>query len=110
MDFFVSIAEQGLIYGILALGVYITYKIRDFPDFRGGDHCGIYYTGDETIPYACAFFSGRSTGGNLYGTHPCKMQGKGSAVGYHYDDGAVDDQPLYCRDSECAAVFSGDDI
>lgn len=32
MDFFVSIAEQGLIYGILALGVYITYKILDFPD------------------------------------------------------------------------------
>ena len=32
MDFFVSVAEQGLIYGILALGVYITYKIVDFPD------------------------------------------------------------------------------
>ena len=32
MDFFVSIAEQGLIYGILALGVYSTYKILDFPD------------------------------------------------------------------------------
>lgn len=24
--------EQGFIYGILALGVYITYKILDFPD------------------------------------------------------------------------------
>lgn len=32
MDFFVTIMEQGLIYGILALGVYITYKILDFPD------------------------------------------------------------------------------
>ena len=32
MDFIVTIAEQGLIYGILALGVYITYKILDFPD------------------------------------------------------------------------------
>lgn len=32
MDFTVSILEQGLIYGILALGVYITYKILDFPD------------------------------------------------------------------------------
>lgn len=28
----VTIIEQGLIYGILALGVYITYKILDFPD------------------------------------------------------------------------------
>lgn len=32
MDFAISIIEQGLIYGILALGVYITYKILDFPD------------------------------------------------------------------------------
>lgn len=32
MDFFISILEQGLIYGVLALGVYITYKILDFPD------------------------------------------------------------------------------
>lgn len=32
MDFVISIMEQGLIYGILALGVYITYKILDFPD------------------------------------------------------------------------------
>ena len=32
MDLIVTIIEQGLIYGILALGVYITYKILDFPD------------------------------------------------------------------------------
>ncbi|MEF9942112.1 MAG: ABC transporter permease [Lachnospiraceae bacterium] len=32
MDFMITIIEQGLIYGILALGVYITYKILDFPD------------------------------------------------------------------------------
>ena len=32
MDFIVSILEQGMIYGILGLGVYITYKILDFPD------------------------------------------------------------------------------
>ncbi len=29
---FLGILEQGLIYGIMALGVYITYKILDFPD------------------------------------------------------------------------------
>lgn len=27
-----SVLEQGLIYGLMALGVYITYKILDFPD------------------------------------------------------------------------------
>ena len=28
----ISIFEQGLIYGIMALGIYISYKILDFPD------------------------------------------------------------------------------
>ncbi len=32
MDMLISVLEQGLIYGILGLGVYITYKILDFPD------------------------------------------------------------------------------
>ena len=32
MNLIISILEQGFIYGILALGVYITYKILDFPD------------------------------------------------------------------------------
>lgn len=32
MNLAISILEQGLIYGILGLGVYITYKILDFPD------------------------------------------------------------------------------
>lgn len=32
MVLFLSVLEQGLIYAILALGVYITFKILDFPD------------------------------------------------------------------------------
>jgi len=32
MDFVISILQQGLIYGLIALGVYISYKILDFPD------------------------------------------------------------------------------
>ena len=32
MDMLMTVIEQGLIYGILGLGVYITYKILDFPD------------------------------------------------------------------------------
>ncbi|MBE5781545.1 MAG: ABC transporter permease [Clostridiales bacterium] len=32
MELLISTLEQGLIYGILGLGVYITYKILDFPD------------------------------------------------------------------------------
>ena len=32
MGILIGVLEQGLIYGIMALGVYITYKILDFPD------------------------------------------------------------------------------
>lgn len=32
MIIFIGILEEGLIYAIMALGVYITYKILDFPD------------------------------------------------------------------------------
>ena len=32
MSLLLGVLEQGLIYAILALGVYITYKILDFPD------------------------------------------------------------------------------
>ena len=32
MTLFIGILEQGFIYGIMALGAYITYKILDFPD------------------------------------------------------------------------------
>lgn len=32
MDIILGVLEEGFIYGILALGVYITYSILDFPD------------------------------------------------------------------------------
>ncbi len=32
MELWLTIFEQGLIFGVMALGVYITYKILDFPD------------------------------------------------------------------------------
>ncbi|MDO5708361.1 MAG: ABC transporter permease [Andreesenia angusta] len=32
LDFWIKALEQGLIYGILVMGVYITYSILDFPD------------------------------------------------------------------------------
>ena len=44
MDFIMTIVEQGLIYGILTLGIYITYKILDFPDL----------TVDGSFPFGAA--------------------------------------------------------
>ena len=57
MDFVISILEQGLIYGILALGVYITYKILDFPDL----------TVDGSFPLGGAITAHFLTGG----MNPC---------------------------------------
>ena len=32
MDLIINVLEQGLLFGVVAIGVYITYKILDFPD------------------------------------------------------------------------------
>ena len=32
MDILIGILEQGLLYGLLAIGIYITYIILNFPD------------------------------------------------------------------------------
>jgi len=42
--FVLSFVEQGLIYGVMALGMYITYKILDFPDM----------TVDGSFPFGAA--------------------------------------------------------
>mgnify|MGYP001675664437 FL=1 len=34
-----GILEEGLVYAIMALGVYITYKILDFPDLSVDGTC-----------------------------------------------------------------------
>ena len=61
MDFMLTVIEQGLIYGILALGVYITYKILDFPDL----------TVDGSFPLGAAVTAALITRGvNPYVTLP----------------------------------------
>lgn len=61
MDFIVTLLEQGLIYAILALGVYITYKILDFPDL----------TVDGSFPLGAAVTAALITRGmNSYLTLP----------------------------------------
>ena len=71
MDFVISILEQGLIYGILALGVYITYKILDFPDLtvegsfpRGGAITAHFLTGgmNPYLTLLLAFAAGAVAG------------------------------------------------
>lgn len=71
MDFLITILEQGMIYGILALGVYITYKILDFPDL----------TVDGSFPLGAAITAALVTRGmNPYLTLPLAFLA-GAAVG-----------------------------
>lgn len=56
MSIIVGIFEEGLIYAIMALGVYITYKILDFPDLSV----------DGTFPLGAAV----TATGILSGVHP----------------------------------------
>lgn len=52
-DFWIKAIEQGLIYGILVMGVYITYTILDFPDLSV----------DGTFPLGAAVTAVCITGG-----------------------------------------------
>lgn len=75
MDLVLSTLEQGFIYGIMALGVYITYKILDFPDLTvdgsfplGAAVAAILVTNGVNpylsllIAFACGVLAGICTG------------------------------------------------
>ena len=62
-SFYVSILEQGLIFGVMVLGVYITYRILEFPDLsvEGSFPLGAAVTAACLMsginPYAASLFS-----------------------------------------------------
>ena len=81
MDFAISIIEQGLIYGILALGVYITYKILDFPDLTvdgsfplgSSRNSGAFKIRRKPLSHtACGIFC-RGSSRTLHRSYSCKM-------------------------------------
>lgn len=51
-----GIFEEGLVYAIMALGVYITYRILDFPDLSV----------DGTFPLGAAFTATGIAGGFIH--------------------------------------------
>ena len=55
MPIILGILEEGLVYAIMALGVYITYKILDFPDLSV----------DGTFPLGAAVTAAGIAGGFL---------------------------------------------
>ena len=42
---------QGLIWGIMAIGVYITYKVLDYADLTVDGSIGTGWSGDRAVPY-----------------------------------------------------------
>ena len=94
MDFIITIIEQGLIYGILALGVYITgfsgsdYRRKLSPG--GCSNRSFDRKGRKSLSDPSGSFCSRSAGRSMYRTDPCKGKGPGSFIRYYHDDRAVD--------------------
>ena len=116
MNFITSILEQGLIYGILALGIYITYKILDFPDLTvdGSFPLGAAITAalltrgmNPYITLILSFLAG-AVAGICTGLIHVKCKVRDLLSGNHYDDSTVDDQSLHSGNGQCAVVFTED--
>ena len=113
MDFVITIIEQGLIYGILALGVYITYKILDFPDLTvdGSFPLGAAVTAalltrgiSPFLTLAASFLAGALAG---VCTGVIHVKGK---IRNYYDDRTLVYQSLYCRNVQCTAFFTENNL
>lgn len=94
MTLLISVLEQGMIYAIMALGIYITYKILDFPDltvdgsFPLGAAVTVALISRGVNPYLTfpiAALCG-APGGDVHRSDPRKGQGERSSVRHHHDD------------------------
>ena len=113
-----GIFEEGLVYAIMALGVYITYRILDFPDLSV----------DGTFPLGAAFTATGIAGGFIHPaaalpspfswdhgglrhrTYPCQVKGTGPAVGNHCHDRPLLHQLKGCRKVQPAYLQQGHDF
>jgi putative ABC transport system permease protein len=68
---FIGALEQGFVFGLMALGVYLTFRVLDFPDLTvdgslplGAAVCAAIVTagGDPLLGVALAFLAGASAG------------------------------------------------
>lgn len=97
MTLFIGILEEGLIYAIMALGVYITYKILDFPDLSvdstfpmgaaltGLCHISRHQPGSDLI--SCLWR--RGTGRLRDGSDSRQIKGQRPALRYHCHDRTI---------------------
>ena len=108
MTLVLSVLEQGMIYAIMALGIYITYTILDFPDltvdgsFPLGAAISAVLITKGVNPILTLLISGRSGGRNIDRTDSCKIKGTGSVVRNYYDDSSLYGKSPYCGQGQCA--------
>lgn len=96
LDLIISTLTQGFIYAMLSYGIYITYKILDFPDLTvdGSFPLGAAVTALLLVkgvnPYLTllAALARRRCGRLCYGLYTCASQGSRPACGNYYHDGA----------------------
>ena len=108
MTLVLSVLEQGMIYAIMALGIYITYTILDFPDLTvdgsfplGAAISAVLITKGVNTD-ASDFISGRRGSRNTDRTDSCKIKGTGSVVRNYYDDSSLYGKSPYCGQGQCA--------
>ena len=95
MTIILGILEEGLVYAIMALGVYITYKILDFPDLSvdgtfplgaavtaGRHRRRLSLTGRRS---GCRLFN-RRTGRLYHRSDPCEIKGSRPFIRHHCHD------------------------
>ena len=108
MTLVLSVLEQGMIYAIMALGIYITYTILDFPDLTvdgsfplGAAISAVLITkGVNPILTLLISFLAGVAAGTL--TDSCKIKGTGSVVRNYYDDSSLYGKSPYCGQGQCA--------
>ena len=114
MGIYITILEQGLIYGILALEVL--WLIRSWisgSDSRWKLSAGSRTDSDDdhkrrsSNPDTAGIISDRCACRSLHRPDSCKIQGKRSLIRNYHDDSIVDDQLKTGRNSKCPDLWRG---
>jgi len=100
MELLLGSIEQGLIFGILALGVYLTFRILNFPDLTvdgsfplGGAVAATLIVAGVSPIWATAAAFCRGVGRTRDGADEHEGWDSRPSRRYPYDDGPLLDQP-----------------
>ena len=97
MSIIIGVLNEGLIYALMALGVYITYTILDFPDpsvdstfpMGAAVTATLILAGMPPVLTLFIAFGGRRSGRNGHRTDSCQIEGARPSFGNYRRDGPV---------------------